>query len=50
MGIKDPVFWLRVIKFIIELVLSGVNKNEAVSAASIKFGIPKSDIWNHGGF
>lgn len=42
--------WLRIIKFIIELMLDGQSKASAVAAASAKFGVSESDIWKKGGF
>lgn len=48
--LNDAKFWLKVIKFIIELILEGNSKKEAVRLASIKFGISEEKIWEHGGF
>ena len=42
--------WLKIIKFIIELILAGKSKEAAVAAASAKFGVSESDIWKRGGF
>lgn len=46
---KNPMFWLKIIKFIIELILEGTSVNNAVSMASTKFGVSESDIWKYGG-
>lgn len=42
--------WLLIIARIIALIAGGMSKSEAVSKASLEFGVPESDIWNHGGF
>lgn len=50
MDLKDPIFWLKIIRFIIDLIIGGASKEEAVAKASAKFGVSESDIWSHGGF
>lgn len=50
MSVLNPVLWLKVIAYIIQLILEGMSKSVAVSMASAKFGISESKIWKHGGF
>ena len=43
--IKDGEFWLKVLKFIIELILEkGKSKGQALTAAAAHFGIAESLI------
>lgn len=41
---------IEVILFIIQLILKGSSKTDAVNEASRKFGVSASDIWKRGGF
>lgn len=50
MSVFNPVFWLKVIAYIIQLIIEGMPKSQAVSMASAKFGVSESEIWKHGGF
>jgi len=42
--------WIVIILKILELILGGMSKSDAVSYASKKFGVSESSIWKHGGF
>ncbi|MGG3957039.1 hypothetical protein ABEV15_10600 [Bhargavaea massiliensis] len=45
--IKDKTFWLKVIKFIIELILEGKSKDKAFAEASRKFAVSIDEIKKH---
>lgn len=50
MSILSPVDWLKIIAYILKIIIEGIPKGDAVSMASAKFGVSKSEIWKHGGF
>ena len=41
--------WLEIIKKILEIILGGGSKEEAVRRVSKEYGVSESDIWKHGG-
>jgi hypothetical protein len=50
MNPRNPIFWVEVIAYIVELIITGRPEESAVSAASMKFGVSEIEIWGHSGF
>lgn len=41
------MIWLKIVKFILELIEEGMSKSQAILIARSKFGVSISDIKNH---
>lgn len=41
--------WIKIILFILKLLAEGMSEENAVGAASVKFGVSTDRIWRHGG-
>lgn len=39
--------WIEIILYILELILTGMERTEAVGKASALFDIDINDIWDH---
>lgn len=38
--------WSLIIAFVLRLIAEGLDPSEAVSKASLKYGVSSSDIWD----
>ncbi|HDR7677142.1 MULTISPECIES: hypothetical protein [Bacillus cereus group] len=42
--LKDPIFWLKIIKEVLELILAGVEKGKAAAMIGAKHGVSATSI------
>lgn len=39
--------WVRIILYIMELILEGIEKSEAIEKAAFLFDVDINDLWDH---